>query len=219
MGCVSSKTTDALVAAPVQTPETKVDAGNPVQTPETKVDAGKTQKEAIDQEQLVATVADEPAAEPATNADAPIVKQESDQLAHVQGDENVDDFDDAVAEPPAKIDCVDDAMPIESDVVQIDDESRGIGIGGSCCGISGGAGIGCHGFHCGLGRCGIGGGLRAAQIDENDVMPIESDVVEIDDESRGIGIGGSCCGIGGGAGIGCHGFHCGLGRCGIGCGF
>jgi hypothetical protein len=112
-----------------------------------------------------------------------------------------------------------DAMPIESDVVQVDDEIRGIGIGGSCCGIQGGAGIGCHGFHCGLGRCGIGGGLREAQMNDNDVAPIESDDVQIDDESRGIGIGGSCCGIGGGAGVGCHGFHCGLGRCGIGCGF
>merc|ERR1711953_1086179 len=86
-------------------------------------------------------------------------------------------------------------------------EKRGISVGGGCCGLGGGASIGCHG--CSLSICGLGGhvGIREA-IDSEEL------VINDDSEERGVSVGGGCCGLGGGASAGCHG--CSLSICGLG---
>merc|ERR1711953_234280 len=86
-------------------------------------------------------------------------------------------------------------------------EKRGISVGGGCCGLGGGAHVGCHG--CSLNICGLGGNINIRDAIDKDEL-----VVAEDTEARGINVSGGCCGIGGGAHAGCHG--CGLHLCGLG---
>jgi len=105
---------------------------------------------------------------------------------------------DTAVDAPAKIANVTDTEA---------EEARGISVGGGCCGIGGGAHAGCHG--CGLNICGLGGNIHVRDtVDEDEI------IVKDDAEARGISVGGGCCGIGGGADVGCHG--CGLNICGLG---
>jgi len=110
------------------------------------------------------------------------------------------------------------------------EEARGISVDsdGDCCGIHGGAHVGRHGcgLHlgrhgCGLHLCGLGGNIHLRDtVDENE--SVEKD----DAEARGISIDSDgCCGIGGGAHVGCHRHQhhhhhhhhgCGLHLCGLG---
>merc|ERR1711920_791689 len=96
----------------------------------------------------------------------------------------------------------------EDEILVIDGaEARGISVSGGCCGIGGGAHAGCH--DCGLSICGLGGNIHVRDtVDESEI------VVEEGANARGVSVGGGCCGIGGGAHVGCH--DCGLNICGIG---
>merc|ERR1712190_690244 len=100
-----------------------------------------------------------------------------------------------------------DVIDKEELVINDESEARGISVGGGCCGIGGGASAGCHG--CSLNICGLGG-----HIGVRDAIVEEELVIDESTEARGISVGGGCCGIGGGASVGCHG--CSLNLCGLG---
>jgi hypothetical protein len=242
MGCASSKTTTAAEAPTLLTsgPQVHVEEKVAVQIPTDGKSADTTASEDVIGDKAMANAneaptAGEPAPEPKTNDEASAITS---KVADATADEPVKvTLSQTEAEEARGISVgggccgigggahvgfhgcslnfcglggnihVRDAIDKDEIVVAEDTEARGISVGGGCCGLGGGAHVGCHG--CGFSICGLGGNVHVRETVDEDEMLVKDNA-----EARGISVGGGCCGIGGGAHVGCH--DCGFNFCGLG---